>query len=73
LTSRGRYTDAAQLFGTATRLRREIGGHAVTTDGDSRDEVMARLHDELGSSFAAAWDVGSSLHVDEAIELALRG
>jgi tetratricopeptide (TPR) repeat protein len=72
LAGRGPSGDAVQLFATASRLRGEIGAVPSQGDREQRDDILGRLRAELNTEFDVAWDLGSSLHLDEAIDLALR-
>jgi tetratricopeptide (TPR) repeat protein len=73
LASQDRSLDAVQLFATASRLRRQIGDYAREAAPDPCGALLPRLQHELGSRFDVAWNMGASLHLDDAIDLALGG
>jgi predicted ATPase/Tfp pilus assembly protein PilF len=63
---------SAVLFGAAEALRVRLGFPPFPLDGDTNQRRIAKLRARLGeSAFAAAWEVGREMSLDEAIAFAL--
>jgi tetratricopeptide (TPR) repeat protein len=63
---------AAHLFGVAAALRARIGVPLVPSDRDHNERRIAQIRVRLGdAAFAAAWEAGRAMTLDEAIAYAL--
>ncbi|HEU5432304.1 MAG TPA: tetratricopeptide repeat protein, partial [Thermomicrobiales bacterium] len=63
---------AARLFGAAEALRIRLGFPWVPFDRDDNQRLIAGLRERLGeTAFAAAWDAGRAMSLDDAIAVAL--
>jgi hypothetical protein len=63
---------AARLWGAAERLRAALGCRAAPAARATYERAMAQARAQLGDqAFAAAWDAGAALSLDEAIAEAL--
>ncbi len=69
---RGQPKSAARLYGAAEALRRVLGAPLPVADRLEYDQGLAEVHAQLESgSFAAAWAIGQTLTVDQAVAEAL--
>jgi len=68
----GAPTRAARLFGAADALRAEVGGLVLPNDREILDRSIDLARSEAGEiAFATAWDAGSRLSPEAAIDYAL--
>jgi len=72
LTLVGRTADGTQVFAAAEALREEMGASPYRWMEALNADTLARIRDQLDeATFAAAWEEGRKLTLDEAVELAL--
>jgi predicted ATPase/class 3 adenylate cyclase len=65
---------AARLWGAATALREAIELPRVPSDQEQFDREVAEARSALGeAAFAAAWDEGHAMILEQAVEYALKG
>ncbi len=65
-------TRAVQLFAAADRFRTENGAPLTPNDRAMFDPGLTKARDQLGESlFAAAWEAGHAMEIDEAVTYAL--
>jgi tetratricopeptide (TPR) repeat protein len=63
---------AARLWGAAEALRQSIGARGAPASRVMRERLTAIAREQLGEeAFAAAWDAGAKMTMDQAIEFAL--
>jgi tetratricopeptide (TPR) repeat protein len=63
---------AAYMWGAAERLREEIDEPIAPIEKEEYDSMVAEARNELGhEAFAAAWETGRNMTMEEACELAL--
>jgi non-specific serine/threonine protein kinase len=68
----GQTGKAARLFGAAAGLRRAIGSVIDPADREEYDRRLATLREALGEAqFAAAWEAGRALNLEQAVAYAL--
>jgi tetratricopeptide (TPR) repeat protein len=68
----GQPARAARLFGVAAALREAIGLPLLPTDLDRYDRAVAEVRRQMDKdAFAAAWDAGTSLSLEQAVAMAL--
>jgi predicted ATPase/DNA-binding SARP family transcriptional activator len=69
---RGNYERAARLFGAADRAHRESGTSVAASEQDQFHRAVQSSREGMGEEpFQAAWDVGSRMSLQEAIDLIL--
>ena len=74
LAHKGNVTEAVSLFAAAESLRTEIGGALSPVKREVFDRTVADGRIRLGEEmFAKAWEHGSTMAVEAAIEMALQG
>ncbi|MBI5566383.1 MAG: tetratricopeptide repeat protein [Chloroflexi bacterium] len=61
---------AAKLIAASERLRVEIGMVIQPSSRTEIDDNIAQVRDQAGAAFEAAWVMGQTMSVDEAIQLA---
>jgi hypothetical protein len=62
---------AVRLFGAAAALRNSIGSVIDPVDQLAYENELTSLHEELGEAqFSEAWDEGSALTLEQAVEYA---
>jgi predicted ATPase len=67
----GNPTKATRLFGVAEALRESVGAEVDLPDRAERDETIASIRQSLGDAqFNAAWTVGRSMPLEEAVSYA---
>ena len=72
--AQGQARKAACLLGAAAALRAAIGSVVDPVDQPENESRLAALRAELGEAqFAAAWDEGRAMSLDQAIAYALMG
>jgi hypothetical protein len=72
--ARGQAEKAVRLVGAATALRASIGSVIDPVDQPENDRRRAALQAALGeASFAAAWEAGTAMSLDQAVAYALAG
>jgi non-specific serine/threonine protein kinase len=68
----GRFERAARLLGAAARLREAIGAPVHPVDRADHERAVAASEAALGAqAYAAAWQAGQTIGIDEVIELAV--
>jgi len=69
----GQPAKAARLFGVAEALRESVGAEVDPPDRAERDQTIASLRQSLSDAqFNAAWAVGRTMPLDEAVAYAMR-
>jgi hypothetical protein len=63
---------AAYLLGAAASIREEIGKELEPFERELHDEVLKRLHEELGDEFEAARSEGVAMTRSEAMGLVVQ-
>jgi tetratricopeptide (TPR) repeat protein len=64
---------AARLWGAAEALRQSIGCRPAPAARATRERLMAAAREQLGDeAFAAVWNAGQAMTMEQAIELALQ-
>ena len=72
--AQGHLRKAASLLGAASALRASIGSVADPVDQPENESRLAALRAQLGEAqFAAAWEEGRKMTLDQAIAYALKG
>ena len=70
--AQGQAEKAVRIFGAAAALRESIGSVIDPVDRSEYEDRLAALHAQLGEQqFAAAWEGGRALPLDEAVAHAL--
>ena len=68
----GQFESAVKIFGHAEALRTPIGSVIDPADQADYNRIIAGLRTALGEeAFAAAWEMGAAMHLEEVIEFAL--
>ena len=63
---------AAQLVGAAATLRERIGSPLPTPGQKELEKTLTTAREALGeAAFAAAWDAGRAMTMEQAVEYAL--
>ena len=63
---------AARLWGAAEALREEIGSPLAPNDREAYEREVAQARQVLGeAAFAAAWEEGRAMTMEQAVEYAL--
>ena len=63
---------AARLGGAASALRESIGSPQTPAEQETTDKTMGAVREALGGgAFAAAWDAGRAMTLEQAVEYAL--
>jgi non-specific serine/threonine protein kinase len=66
----GMLSEAATLFAARISLRETTGSPLPVYEKEGMDEEVALIKDSLGAAFDAAWNAGSRMTMDQAIEYA---
>jgi non-specific serine/threonine protein kinase len=70
--SQGRFERAARLLGAAARLREAIGAPVHPVDRADHERTVAASEAALGpQAYAAAWQAGRAMIIDDVIDLAV--
>jgi hypothetical protein len=65
---------AARLFGAAAAARRALGAPLPPPDCPAHERALALARAQLGANaFAAAWDAGAALPLEQALQFAVEG
>ncbi len=62
---------ALQLSGAASRVRQQIGAPLSPADQNKLDQKLVKARETLGDDAPQVWQVGLSMELEEAIEIAL--